>query len=424
MADEGGAVAEAPVVDAGGDTGEFSEGAESTQSTVKTPEQEAAEKLDGRKQPDGLKKRIASLRSQADAETDPVAKAAILADAKELNNKVGKVGAYEQLYPTVREARESKTLIDSLGGRDGLIKQQETIARVQQIDNELQSGNPAAIEALWKEAPEGMVKLAPMIFDRLAKDNPAEYAKAVAPHAVKFLDSSGFPEAYDKMVTAYQNGDKATGDDLSAKLARWVASQRGNAQREPQVDPRVKELETKLSETQTAEQKRATDAAYSDVVTHAGPVIDKYLKPMVAKLGLTAEQYKDLREDTWKHLQDTRNADATYKTVAAAKMKLGMDKAAEYIKGETEARANDAARAMAQRRYGHQLKNGAATVKPNATATPIAPGVTRGKEPSPSEIDYGPKGIQAAKKAGFKDLSDMILSGKAPLKVGGIRQWR
>jgi hypothetical protein len=79
---------------------------------------------------------------------------------------------------------------------------------------------------------------------------------------------------------------------------------------------------------------------------------------------------------------------------------------------------------MATRRYGHQLKNGAVSTKPNATAQPTTPGVTRGKEPTPAEIDYSIKGIQAAKKAGFKDLSDMILAGKAPLKAGGIRQWR
>jgi hypothetical protein len=34
------------------------------------------------------------------------------------------------------------------------------------------------------------------------------------------------------------------------------------------------------------------------------------------------------------------------------------------------------------------------------------------------------KGKIAAQKAGFKDIADMILSGKAPLKAGGIRQWR
>jgi hypothetical protein len=149
----------------------------------------------------------------------------------------------------------------------------------------------------------------------------------------------------------------------------------------------------------------------------------------VAKLGLSAEQYSDLRNDVWNHLQDTRNADPTYKTVANAKYAQGMDKAIEYIKSETEARAEEAARNRANFRYGHQLRNGAAKPKTNATAAPVLPGIARGKEPTPGEIDYSQKGILAAKKSslwkpGMKDLSDFILAGAAPLKAGGIRQWR
>ncbi len=422
MADEG-AVAEAPIVDTGAaDAGESSS-EESSQSIVKTPEQEAAEKLDGRNQPDALKKRISELRRSADSVTDPAQKAALLADAKALNDTVGKGRAYEQIYPTVREARETKTLVDSFGGREGLVQTQQKLAHAQEIDHALETGDPSAVEAMWKEAPEGMVKLAPMIFSNLEKTNPAEYQKAVVPHAVKFFDNSGFPEAFDMMVGHYQAGRKAEGDALSARLAQWFSSQRKTTSESPRVDPNVERLQKELDERKTTESAQATDRAYNDVITHAGPVIDKYLKPIVAKLGLSKDQYNALREDTWKHLQDTRNADQTYKTVAVAKMKQGMDKASEYIKSETESRAEGAAKARAGFWYGHQLKNGAVKVT-NATAVPVTPGVTRGKEPTPAEIDYGPKGIQAAKKAGFKDLGDMIVSGKAPLKAGGIRQWR
>jgi len=418
MADEGAvAVAESPV---GESTAEST--GESTQSTeTQTPEQK--EKLDGRNQPDALKKRISELRRQADTIADPVQKAALLADAKALNDTVGKGRAYEQVYPTVREARETKALVDSFGGRDGLSQLQSTLSEVQAIDQALESGDPSVIERMWKEAPEGMVKLAPMIFANLEKTNPAEYAKAVTPHAVKFFDSNGFPEAFDRMVQAYQSGNKAEGDKLSAEMTRWFVAQRNQTQQQPKTDPEIDRLRQQLQERDSTESKQAVDSAYNSVTTHAGPVIDKYLKPIVAKLGLSKEQYNALREDTWKHLQDIRNADQTYKTVATAKQKQGMDAVATYIKSETESRAQEAARTRANFWYGHQLKNGAVKAT-NATATPVTPGVTRGKEPSPGEIDYGPKGIQAAKKLGFKDLSDMILAGKAPLKVGGIRQWR
>lgn len=417
MADEGAvAVAEAPVV-------------ESVETFDDTPAVETKEakpevdKLDGRRQPDALRKRISGLKAQAESATDPNEKASLLADAQALTNSVGKVGAYEKVYPTVREAREGKALIDSFGGREGLATAQSTVARATQVDGWLNSGDKQASDLMWKESPQGMAKLAPVIFSELEKANPQEYEKAVVPHAVKFFDKSGFPEAFDRMVGLYQAGDKSGGDALSAKLAQWFSSQRQGAKEQPTTNPEVERLQREIEEGKTKESKQATDRAYTDVVSHAGPVIDKYLKPIVAKLGLSQEQYSALREDTWKHLQDTRNADPTYKTVANAKYSQGVEQATSYIKGETESRASDAARARANFWYGHQLKNGAVKT-PNVTATPITNGVTKGKEPSPSEIDYSGKGVQVAKKQGFKDLSDMILAGKAPLKAGGIRQWR
>ena len=67
-----------------------------------------------------------------------------------------------------------------------------------------------------------------------------------------------------------------------------------------------------------------------------------------------------------------------------------------------------------------------ASVKTNTTVTksPTVANIQQGKEPLPSEIDYGPNGKMAARKAGFKDLADMLLAGQAPLKGGGVRKWR
>jgi hypothetical protein len=419
MADEGvAAVAEAPVADV---SSPISDGGESTQSTE--PSAAPPERLDGRNQPDALKKRISELRRTADSIADPKEKAAFLADAKALNDKVGKNEAYEKIYPTVREAREVKTLVDSFGGKDGLVKVQETLSTVEAVDKALERGDPSITKLLWDDAPDGMVKLAPIIFSELEARNPAAYESAVMPHVVKSLEGGNFGGALAELRQSLQKGDGPAILETIKKMENWFNWRKQQAEHVPQVDPKVKELEAKLTETQTAEQQRAVDSAYNEVVQHAGPIIDRYLKPIVAKLGLSKEQYNALRRDTWSHLETTRNADATYKTVSSTKLRQGMDATTAYIKAETENRAQDAARARANFWYGHQLKNGAVT-KPNPTANPVAPGVTRGKEPSPSEIDYSAKGIAAAKKAGFRDLGDMILAGRAPLKTGGVRQWR
>ncbi len=293
----------------------------------------------------------------------------------------------------------------------------------QEIDQALHAGNPIAVQALWEEAPEGMVKLAPQIFAQLEKANPEAYEKEVTSHAIRYFEKGGFTNAIRDLYQGLEKGDGKAILGTVQRMEGWFNARKGQVAQTTQVDPRVQQLETELNERKSTEYKEAVDRAYSGVVDHAGPIIDRYLKPIVSKLGLSKEQYNALRQDAWKTLQDERNNDGTFQTVSAAKQRQGMDAVAAYLKQETERRAEAAAKSRAQFWYGHQLRNGAVKA-PNPTATPLTPGVIRGKEPSPAEIDYSIKGIQAAKKAGYKDLSDMILAGKAPLKAGGIRQWR
>lgn len=401
------------------------ETAEATESTTEQEqvEQKPEEKVDGRKTPDSIRKRIAELKRSAESIADPAAKAALLADAKALTDGMGKLGGYEQVFPTVREAREFKALLDTVGGREGFTQIQETIANVERIDSMLEAGDPRVLEHLWKEAGAGIQKLVPAIVDRLAKENPEAYQRLIVPQAMRFFDQSGFPQAFDRMVGLVSAGKTQEAMQEAERMIAWYTGQRSTPQQaqEKQTDPEREKFERERKEWEEKRHTEEVNRTYSGIIEHAGPVIDTHLKPLVASLKLSAEQYNLLREDVWSEIQKTRNADATYKTVSQAKVKQGMDKFAEYAKGETQSRAKAAAEKMAKLRYGHLLKAGAPKPKPT---DPVVPGVMTGKQPAPSEIDYSPKGIAAARKAGFRDVGEMILAGQAPLKSGGIRKWR
>lgn len=416
-------VLESPEVDAG----EITEAPEVDSGTQQDgtdgkPKLEQPDKQDGRRQPDALRKRIADLRRQADSITDPIAKEALLKDAKALNDSLGKVRAYEEQFRTVREVKEVKALLDSVGGREGLTQMQSVLTYAQQIDAQLAAGDASVIDKMWEEAPEGMPKLVPHIADRLQKENPQEYTKFLAPRAIGYLDQSGFPQAFDQMTKLYEAGKTDEAKALREELVKWVVGQRQNAQQQPKTNPEVERLQRELQELKQGGEAQKVDTAYNAVVDHAGQSIDRVLKPMASKLGLTGEQYRLLRQDVWNHLQETRNANDTYKTIAPAKQKQGYEAWTEYAKRWTDDNADASARAMVKARYGHQLQAGTKTVQ--TTKPVVAASIQTGKEPAPSEIDYGPKGKIAAQKAGFKDISDMILSGQAPLKAGGIRKWR
>lgn len=419
MADEGAVLeaVESPVINESGS-------GEPTESTSEAQPNEQQDRQDNRRQPDALKKHIADLRRQADAITDPAEKKAALDRIKLLYDTTGKARGYEEQFPTVREAREVKALLDAVGGREGFQQMQATLSEVEQIDQQLSAGDPTVANRMWDEAPDGMPKIMPALLERFSKEKPQEYQQFIAPRSIGYLDQNGFPQAFDRMVQLYDAGKTEDAQAIRDQLIQWVVSNRQQAQQQRQADPEVERLRQELDQLKQGGESQKVETAYNAVVDHAGPTIDKFLKPLVGKLGLTGEQYNLLRQDVWNHIQDTRNSDATYKTVAPAKQRQGYDQWTQYAKRWTEDNAETSARAMVKARYGHQLQKGVQTSTQQVTKAPGSVSVQQGKEPAPSEIDYSPKGQQVAKKAGFKDLADMLLSGQAPLKSGGVRKWR
>jgi hypothetical protein len=441
MADEGAVgVIEAPVVDAGQDNS----AEESTQSitTNETGTKEDItpqdDKLDGRAKPDALKKFVADLRRQADAEPNPTRKAEILAHVKSLNDKVGKVGAYEGLFPTVREVKEVKALLDTVGAnhngdwRQGFQQMRTHVENARAIDAQLSAGDPAVVEKIWNEAPEGVPKLIPALVDKFATEKPAEYQKFAAGFTAKALDDSkidfngrgySFPVLFDHMASLYAAGNIEAADAIRFTLNGWVVRNRQATTQAVKVDPEVEKLRTQLQERDQKDTEKAIDTAYNAVVAHAPAAIDKALKPLVAKLGLSTEQYNKLRSHVWDDIQTTRNQHPTYKTVAPSKQQQGYDKFTEYANQWTDDNAAESARKVAHLYYGHQLKNGVKTTV-DATKQPTAQTVVTGQMPKASEIDYGPKGQAFAKKLGFANMQDYVLGHKVLLNDGTVRMWK
>ena len=419
MPEDGSAVLDAAVDTSVNDDISTQESTQSTDDATRTHDQD---RQDGRKQPDALKKHIADLRRQADAITDPTEKKAAQDRIKFLYDTSGKARGYEEVFPKVSEAREVKALLDSVGGADGFRQMQTVISEVEQIDAALAAGDVSVIDRMWQEAPEGMPKLVPAIMDRFAKEKPQEYEQFIAPKSISYLDKSGFPQAFDRMVQAYEAGKTEDAKAIRDELIKWVGANRQQAQQTQRTDPEVERLRAELAKRDQGQEAQQVDTAYNAVVQDAGPAIDQAAKPLVGKLKLTPEEYKVFRGQVWDHLQSTRNADSTYKTVAPAKQRAGYDQWTEYAKRWTKDNAESSIRAVLKTPPWSRLSaNGAPAI---VTRQPGTPNVQQGKEPSPSEIDYSGRGQMAARKAGYKDLADMILSGQAPLKTGGIRKWR
>ena len=424
MAEDGiGAVAEVvEPVNSDIDGGESTEptGADDGQPNIKEGE---GDRQDNRHQPDALKKHISDMRRRAEAITDPVEKKAELDRIKFLYDTSGKARGYEQVYPTVREAREVKAMLDAVGGREGVTQMQATISEIEQIDQALSAGDTSVVARMWEEAPDGMPKLMPAMLDKFAASKPQEYERFIAPRSIGFLDQQGFPQAFDSMVNLYEAGDTVRAQQLRDQLIQWVAGNRQAAQQQAKADPEVERLKAELAKRDEGQQSQKVEAAYNDVVSHAGPAIDKVAQPIIGKLGLGKDEMGAFRQAVWNDLQQRRNAHADYKTIAPAKQRQGYDKWTEYANRWTDDNAEASVRAVLKTPPWSRIASSKTPVTA-VTNSPAAVSVQAGKEPSPNEIDYSGRGLAAARKAGFKDLGDMILNGQAPLKSGGIRKWR
>lgn len=421
---------ETAVMDAGLDTSQVdattTETTETTQTTddvSRGTQDKTTDRVDNRRQPDAIRKGIAELKRQAEGIVDPAEKKAALDRIKLLYDTTGKARGYEEHFPTVREAREVRALLDAVGGRDGLTQMQSTLDSVAEIDALLTAGDASVIDRMWEEAPEGMPKLVPHILDRFAKEKPQEYQQFIAPKSIGYLDQSGFPQAFDRMVQAYEAGKLEDAKAIRDQLIQWVVGNRQQQQQQNRTDPEVERLRKELNELRQGGESQKVDQAYNAVVDHAGPAIDTAARPHIAKFGLTREEQSAFRSAVWDHLQSTRNANETYKTIAPAKQRQGYDAWTEYAKRWTQDNVEESVRAILRTPPWSRLTaNGNGTK--SVTKPVTAPSIQQGKEPQPSEIDYSGKGQMAARKAGFKDLADMLLSGQAPLKSGGIRKWR
>ena len=363
------------------------------------------------------------MRRRAEAITDPVEKKAELDRIKFLYDTSGKARGYEQVYPTVREAREVKAMLDAVGGREGVTQMQATISEIEQIDQALSAGDTSVVARMWEEAPDGMPKLMPAMLDKFAASKPQEYERFIAPRSIGFLDQQGFPQAFDSMVNLYEAGDTVRAQQLRDQLIQWVAGNRQAAQQQAKADPEVERLKAELAKRDEGQQSQKVEAAYNDVVSHAGPAIDKVAQPIIGKLGLSKDEMGAFRQAVWNDLQQRRNAHADYKTIAPAKQRQGYDKWTEYANRWTDDNAEASVRAVLKTPPWSRIASSKTPVTA-VTKSPAAVSVQAGKEPSPNEIDYSGRGLAAARKAGFKDLGDMILNGQAPLKSGGIRKWR
>lgn len=337
-----------------------------TQQSEPADGQQTQVQLDGRKGPANVRGAV-----KAAAEALPEQAATI----RQLGDAYFRADAYAKVFPKVEEAQAAKQLIEGVGGLDGITQIQQRQQQYDAQDNALKAGDPAALDAPFKEFPEGMAALAPHYLERLEKSNPEAYATTIAPHALGMLERAGVLGHVQQMAAETDPARKA---QMANQLAEWVKSQGENVKQLRAAQPK-NPMEGKLKEQQTAleqqqEQffsKQVDTAVNSASAPELAKVVDQYAKTyklndvQKSRFGDSLAQRvvnEMLADDTFKKQDQLRRA---------AK---DVQKVADFRAAEFQRRLSDAAFKEAQELYGATAKpsGGTGEIKPNTAKT--APG--------------------------------------------------
>jgi hypothetical protein len=254
-------VVDSPAVDTAVDTSVATESQDSgEQQAVDTNAADAQQVEGGEVDLSGpIKKAIETLKA-----TDPAA-------ARSLRDLYHQQQAFKAEFPGgLKEVQALKQSFEELGGVEGVQAIQAERQEFRDTDAKLAAGDPAVLDRIAELSPDGFVKLAPAMLDKLAKMDSAAYNHALGGIFASTLDSWNFSPTVDALVETMsqvvdQNGQPLLSREVKA-LQQLGAQYKGIkelATKAPvkSVDPERQKLEQERS----AFEKQKQDAFRAEI---------------------------------------------------------------------------------------------------------------------------------------------------------------
>lgn len=407
--------------------GQQPEGGEQPQETIETDPQQGAstpendqgnqesqqqpEKLDGRK---GLKAHRDAARAAAEKMLPEHAQA-----IKEMASNSFRLEEFRQVFPEIDQARQAKSLVDSLGGIEGASKLQERMAGYDTQEAGLESGDPAVLDSFFQDYPEGAATLAGPYLEKLGKVNPTALQEAVAPYALGMLEAAGINGHVAAMA---DEKDPARLAQMAAQLNDWIKKQVQGVSTIQKPAPKDDKIAKERQALNEEKEKIFNDGVTSKVDASSEPVlasaVDKYSK----QYRLNDAQRSYYRDALNKAVVDEMNADKTYIGQVDLHYKnrgRTAESIAQYISGEYNRRVQAKAFPVlqeCQKVFGARVAQQSGTGQVKAGGPQTAPGggpMYVSQRPPDSELDL------------TKPDSEMnLIRGRAWTKAGKFITWR
>lgn len=314
---------------------------------------------------------------------------------KALNDAYFAHGEYTKLFPNIDEAREVKATLDAIGGVTGIADLQTMVQGIERIDQMVDEGDPAVVEDMAKESPEGFTKLIHHGLEILEKMNSTEFDNTIRPSLVRSLINSGMGDYLADALESLEAGDTQGAARRISGISRWlgrlVEAEKG---REKNVgpDPREEALKEQRLQLETEKQNITRDRVKGDIVSYLTDTISSGVKPLLKGQNFSQQQIDDLIDGVGREINATMGADKAYGSNLAALMRKGdIEKTEEYIKAKINAIRQKSINSVFNRRYS------------GVQARPAKKVVTAGKP-----------GIQTETKPGVKAMAEIQVPQKPP----------
>lgn len=281
-----GAVLEAPEVVAPDDGGEIEaeplepgteiEPEQPAESEEIEPEGEETEvepgeegKTDDRTLPDAIKKAIKAIRT-SDPATAKVVKQLYYSDQE-----------YRAAFPKPSDAVAAKTLIEQVGGPEGLQQIESERQEWTALDQKFEEGSGDFVKSIAEANPDAFVKIAPHAINEWATRAPEQYGYYANTVALNTLKQSGIDlRALAAAHGRYKDNPEAQGIIAEIHNALYDLKQKATDFEQKRTDPREEQLKQK----ETAfEQKRRADFE-TGVATQAETFLKEKMQPEIDRI--------------------------------------------------------------------------------------------------------------------------------------------
>jgi hypothetical protein len=402
-----------PTVGDTGDTGDDAAGGEPSSEGDAIPEPAGVggeqDKLDARTLPADVRAHLAELRTAGNA---AVADKIGAAFAKQAN-------FYKEFPGGMKEAREFKSMVTELGGKEGLQTFEQEKAEWRDIDERWAKADPSFVDGMIESNPDSFVKIAPHAMNKWAEvDSPGydHYASGIM--MVTLRDSGVLNDLYLAKQLIGLNNPAEAGKILD-KIQSWI----GNLDKISKTQPAARAKTTAApDERETRIQQQETQLFDREVGISVEPKGDalmaKELRPFLKGTEMNDRTKAVFKREVMAELRTIADKDANFKTnferLYAARDKAGIDRLTMSMYGQHMA-------AVVKKVHGELFRTTsfAGQKKPVAaklaadTSKPVQGWVKVAARPNPQDLNSSKTGT----------TYEMIRAGGAILKDGRKVFW-